>query len=65
MSGDTDAYQEALNGLTIYLASVIREHENPDHSGPEDAAVKLATELLERITLHLQTGDWQKVLLDD
>ena len=64
MTGDTDAYQEALNGLTIYLASVIRDNENPDHSGPEDAAAKLAGQLLEAITVNLQARDWRK-LLDD
>jgi hypothetical protein len=58
-----DQEATAHEALTAYLAHLIRHHigDNPDHSGPEDAAAKLAEALIEEGRNRLLGGDWREV----
>ena len=53
----------AIIELAIHLAWVIRFQigDNPDHNGPEQAAEKLASAMVEQAETILLTGDWRNL----
>ena len=55
---------KAMEALTIYFAYVIRNEigEDPDHSGPEDAADALAEKVIDQGYRRLTTEDWKDLL---
>jgi hypothetical protein len=67
MATETEAgasmHDRAISGLATHLAWVIRVQigDNPDHSGPEDAAEKLAAAMVEQAENILLTGDWRNL----
>jgi hypothetical protein len=56
-------HDRAIGELANHLAWVIRVQigDNPDHSGPEDAAEKLAAAMVEQAENILLTGDWRNL----
>lgn len=59
--GATPDKTEAVEALTRYLASYIRQDDNPDHSGPEDAAEQLAEIVIARA--EMAALGWREILL--
>jgi len=56
-------HDRAVSELATHLAWVIRVQigDDPDHSGPEEAAEKLAAAMVEQAENILLTGDWQNL----
>ena len=56
-------HDRAISDLAIHLAWVIRVQigDDPDHSGPEEAAEKLAAAMVEQAENILLTGDWRNL----
>lgn len=63
---DPDTEIEALDALARHYAHIIRTElgDDPDHSGPEDAAEALAEHTIEAGRQRLLTGDWRSLLED-
>ena len=56
----------AVEAMARHLATVIRVAigDDPDHSGPEDAAEKLAERVVINAEGELLAGDWRNLLED-
>lgn len=52
----------AIMAISAYYASLIRQDEDPDHSGPEDAADALARRVVAYGEDILGRGDWRDLL---
>jgi hypothetical protein len=58
-----DALHEIAElALTRYFAALIRESDDPDHSGPEDAAAIFAGRAIELGNRAVNKGDWREVI---
>jgi len=63
MSQSKELRCKAIEALTTLLAFVIRdEMEDPDHSGPDDAAETLAIAIVDNTLAELRASDWRSFL---
>ncbi len=57
-----DLREEAVLALARLYSGIIREGENPDHGGPEDAADILATKTVSQGIVELTSMDWRDLI---